>query len=293
MAINTLEQCLLLAVGSKLLLHYWDGERLTEAAFFDAPLLITSLTVIKNFVLIGDIHKGATFVRYVERVREGQVSNPEREKYRQLLFLSKDYDQRDVLATEFIINDKQLGIVVADGSQSVHVFQYDNQDPESWRGKRLMPKASFHLGAAVHSILRMRMGCRVNRRAALLGTLSGAVAALCPVGDGGFGMLSRLARLMQRRVEQPCGLNPRSFRRRYMQIPRDLGGGEHYGPPLSDEATVDGELLWSFQWLSAAKQDKLAAEAGTTRAEVLDCLAEIAESMAKLHLDPGGTQAFL
>jgi cleavage and polyadenylation specificity factor subunit 1 len=46
-AINTLEQCLLIAVGSKLLLHYWDGAKLTEAAFFDSPLLITSINVIK------------------------------------------------------------------------------------------------------------------------------------------------------------------------------------------------------------------------------------------------------
>lgn len=46
-AIHTLEQCLLSAVGSKLLLHYWDGSKLTEAAFYDSPLLITCVNVIK------------------------------------------------------------------------------------------------------------------------------------------------------------------------------------------------------------------------------------------------------
>jgi cleavage and polyadenylation specificity factor subunit 1 len=46
-AVESLEKCLLVAMGSKLLLHYWDGAKLTEAAFFDAPLLITSLNVIK------------------------------------------------------------------------------------------------------------------------------------------------------------------------------------------------------------------------------------------------------
>lgn len=50
-AIEAMEKCLLVAMGSKLLLHYWDGQRLTEAAFFDAPLLITSVNVIKVLLL--------------------------------------------------------------------------------------------------------------------------------------------------------------------------------------------------------------------------------------------------
>lgn len=110
-AIEAMEKCLLVAMGSKLLLHYWDGERLTEAAFFDAPLLITSVNVIKvrfvlwrqrdhrcliqshnilhmyedvwwaclqNFILLGDIHKSVSFIRYVEKAREGQVGGRQR-----------------------------------------------------------------------------------------------------------------------------------------------------------------------------------------------------------------------
>mmetsp|Transcript_23855 Transcript_23855/g.66163 ORF Transcript_23855/g.66163 Transcript_23855/m.66163 type:complete len:958 (-) Transcript_23855:258-3131(-) len=292
-AINSLEQCLLCAVGSKLLLHYWDGERLTEAAFFDSPLLITCINVIKNFVLIGDVHKGVSFIRYVEKPREGQVTNPEREKYRQLLFLSKDYDQHDVTATEFIINDKQLGLLTADAGQTLELFQYDIQDPLSWRGKRLMPKASFHLGATVKAVLRLKMGCEVNRRAAVMGTTHGSVGAFCPAGEPEFRVLSRLLSLMQRRVEQPCGLNPRAFRNRFRHIPRNLGGGEHYGKPLSSVGALDGDLLWAYQWLSRTKQEKLAADAQSTRQEILQKLTAVADALSRLHLETGPTDLFL
>ena len=39
-----------------------------------------------------------------------------------------------------------------------------------------------------------------------------------------------------------------------MRVPRNLGGGEHYGPPGTDAGALDGDLLWSFQWLSRRKQ---------------------------------------
>ena len=38
------------------------------AAFYDAPVLITSLNVVKSYLLIGDVQKGSFFVRWVGTV---------------------------------------------------------------------------------------------------------------------------------------------------------------------------------------------------------------------------------
>ena len=35
------------------------------AAFYDAPVLITSLNVVKSYLLFGDVQKGSFFVRWV------------------------------------------------------------------------------------------------------------------------------------------------------------------------------------------------------------------------------------
>lgn len=63
-ALGCLDGCLLMGVGGRLELCSWNGEGLTRTAFFDGPLYITSLNVVKSFVLFGDVHKGIHFVWY-------------------------------------------------------------------------------------------------------------------------------------------------------------------------------------------------------------------------------------
>ena len=42
-----------------------------RTAFFDAPILISSLNVVKTFILFGDVHKGIYFVQYRDQVSCG------------------------------------------------------------------------------------------------------------------------------------------------------------------------------------------------------------------------------
>lgn len=65
---------------------------------------------------------------------------------RQLVQLSKDYDLRDVTATEFLINNKKLGFLISDGGGTVRVFDYDANHRESWAGRRLLTKGAMHTG---------------------------------------------------------------------------------------------------------------------------------------------------
>lgn len=43
------------------------GSRLVRTAFFDAPFLVATLNVIKNYALAGDAAHGAVFVHYTVR----------------------------------------------------------------------------------------------------------------------------------------------------------------------------------------------------------------------------------
>ena len=68
---------MLLSCGNKVEMLAWAGSRggagpsLVKTAFYDAPLLITSLNVVKDYILLGDVHKGLSFVRYVVGGRGG------------------------------------------------------------------------------------------------------------------------------------------------------------------------------------------------------------------------------
>lgn len=53
---------LVAAFGNKVRMLELRGSSLHEIGFFDAQLLITSVSIIKNFILLGDVHKGLTFV---------------------------------------------------------------------------------------------------------------------------------------------------------------------------------------------------------------------------------------
>ena len=47
-----------MAIGTKLIVHSWDGHSLMPVAFFDTLHTVT-MNVVKNFILLGDIQKGA------------------------------------------------------------------------------------------------------------------------------------------------------------------------------------------------------------------------------------------
>ena len=66
--VSSLEGYLILTIGNKLEVHQWTGSSLLRTAFFDAPMLISSLNVVKTFILFGDVHKSIYFVQYRDQV---------------------------------------------------------------------------------------------------------------------------------------------------------------------------------------------------------------------------------
>ena len=53
---------LVVACGNNMQMMELRGSSLHMISFFHAQLFITSVSTIKNFILLGDVHKGLTFV---------------------------------------------------------------------------------------------------------------------------------------------------------------------------------------------------------------------------------------
>lgn len=66
-ALASFEGALLLGAGHRLERHELSGRKLTRTAFFDAPFLIATLNVVKNYALAGDAAHGGIFVHYTVR----------------------------------------------------------------------------------------------------------------------------------------------------------------------------------------------------------------------------------
>ena len=113
-ALSALEGHLAIAVGNKLIVHSWDGESLTPVAFFDTPLHTATINVVKNFILLGDLQKGAFFLRWKDTGHE-----------KHLTLLAKDFEHMDVLATEFLVDGSALSMLAADTTGNVFSLSYD------------------------------------------------------------------------------------------------------------------------------------------------------------------------
>ena len=63
MSLAAVDGALLVAYGARLEIHRWTGSRLETMAFHDAAVLVTSVSVIKRFVAVGDVHMGVSFLQ--------------------------------------------------------------------------------------------------------------------------------------------------------------------------------------------------------------------------------------
>ncbi|GMH19709.1 hypothetical protein Nepgr_021550 [Nepenthes gracilis] len=261
-ALASLQGHLLIASGPKIILHKWTGTELNGVAFFDAPpLYVVSLNIVKNFILLGDIHKSIYFLSW-------------KEQGAQLSLLAKDFGSLDCFATEFLIDGSTLSLVVSDEQKNVQIFYYAPKMSESWKGQKLLSRAEFHVGAHVTKFLRLQMlptssdrsnstpsPDKTNRYALLFGTLDGGIGCIAPLDELTFRRLQSLQKKLVDAVPHVAGLNPRSFRQF-----KSNGKAHQPGP----DSIVDCELLCHYEMLPLEQQLEIAHQIGTTRSQTTD-----------------------
>ena len=278
-ALAGLEGHLAIAIGNKLIVHSWDGESLTPVAFFDTPLHTATINVVKNFILLGDLQKGAFFLRWKDTGHE-----------KHLVQLAKDFEHMDILATEFLVDGSALSMLAADTTGNFFSLSYDPKSTESWKGQKLMTRASFHVGSPVNRLVRYKLRAPArppnapplsaaeqkriaNRHAVFHGTLDGSLGVLAPTDAATHGKLRELQRSLISAAPQPAGLNSRSFRH-----VKTFEGRETRAP--APHEMLDGDVLASFERMPWRTQQALAAAAGMRRDEALELFRNISESAA-------------
>ncbi|KAL0047613.1 hypothetical protein WJX82_007762 [Trebouxia sp. C0006] len=242
--LTSLEGYIILTIGNRLETHQWTGSNLLRTAFFDAPILISSLNVVKTYIIFGDVHKGIYFVNY-------------RDQGKQLNLLSKDFDNSDISATEFVINGSQLHFLAADEGLNVRLFRYSNKTALSWKGQKLLPLGCLHTGHRVTRFLQQRVNSTdaINRHAAVFATQAGSLGYITPLlNESMEPLLQKLQRQMVVAQPQPAGLNPAAFRRRFQRSSKSLAGGQHFGKPLPAEGIIDGTSVFDYQHLTRSQQ---------------------------------------
>jgi cleavage and polyadenylation specificity factor subunit 1 len=171
----------------------------------------------------------------------------------------RDQMNLDVVAAEFLPQGKQLFIIAADGDGTLHVLQYDPENPKSVRGTKLLHRSTFRSGAfpttmtllsrtAVSSETPLStstygqdMAVEPASQQILVTTQEGGLGLITPLSEQSYRRLSTLQNILIANLEHPCGLNPRAYR----AVESDGIGGR---------AIIDGSVVQ--KWLDQSSQHK-------------------------------------
>lgn len=255
--VRSLAGHLLLSIGTRIVMHVWTGRTLFGAAFHEFPIFVTSISLVKNFIVVGDLHRGIFFIRWKE---EGK----------QLSLLGKDFDELDVIRTECLIDGNSLSLFTADVQGNIHIFGYAPQSVESYKGQKLLHRSAFFLDADISSIIRFKLRAagqksKSSRFGCLVFTTDGSIGFVPPINESTCRRLQALQRQLTLMVPQVAGLNPRAYRRMRLRVKRSI-------PP---DNLLDGDLLWTFDQLSRTFQNSVARKIGSTRQQILANLWEL------------------
>lgn len=110
--VKQLGEFVLSTVGSTVYIYKFnhDTVELEQVTFFYAQLYITSVSIIKNYVILADMHHSIQLLVW-------------RSEDMTLTFISKDYDHTVIPHTSYLIDGSKLGIIITDDECNLQVFQ--------------------------------------------------------------------------------------------------------------------------------------------------------------------------
>lgn len=187
----------------------------------------------------------------------------------------------DVLAADFLPDNKQLFMAVADAACDLHILEFNPEDPKSLSGQRLLQRSTFHTGhlpvsvdvlptsyhgasssAASHAANgdgdgdedmpdAQKVGVTLApSHQVLVASSSGSIALLTPLPEAVYRRLGALQTHLSNVLEHAAGLNPRAYR---------AVESEGFG----SRGVLDGSLLWRWGELSVQRRQEALARAGT------------------------------
>lgn len=260
---------LMSAVGQKIYLWQLKEEQLDGVAFIDTQIYIHCAASIKNLILVSDVCKSVSLLRYQQETRT-------------LSMVCRDPRPLEVFACDFVIDNETLTFIVADSEKNIFIFAHDPESEESLGGTRLIRRADFHLGANIISFSRIRgkvpsvfsndpnevFYCQ-RKQMTMFCTVDGGVGFVFPIHESIYQQFQLLQNEMANALPHAAGLNPKAWR--YMKQSR---------PSLSTpcRGIIDGDIINRFLMLSSKERNDLSRKIGTSTEKILADIQIIQES---------------
>ena len=252
-ALTQVKGFLLSAIGQKIYIWQLKESQLVGIAFIDTQIYINSAVSIKNLVLVSDVYKSVSLLRYQEETRT-------------LALVCRDTRGCEILGSQFVVDQNQLCFVVSDADGNLIVYSYNPEMRESFGGTRLIRRAEIHLGLKSVTFFRIRCRSHPNskrpelKQMTVYATLDGSIGYVLPVSEKIYRRLLMLQNVLNNHIQHAAGLNPKAYRmcrtsRKMLQ-------------PSTSRAILDGDLLYKFNNLSFSEKNEVAKKIGSTSHQV-------------------------
>lgn len=264
-ALDHVQGFLVTAIGQKIYIWLLKEEDLQGVAFIDTQVYITSIASIKNMLLLGDLIKSVSLLRYQEDMKV-------------LSLVSRDIRPLEVYTVGFLVDNPTLSFVASDRQKNLVVFAYQPEIKESHGGQRLIHKADINIGGHVNSMFRVR--CKLTdpsterrltgpvekRHVTYYITLDGGIGYLLPLPEKTYRRLLMVQSALVVLIPHAAGLNPRAYRQLQLRW-KSLSNPQHN--------ILDGDLVWKFLYLNTLERMELAKRIGTSADQITEDLMEI------------------
>lgn len=255
---------LLTAIGQKVFIWKFDGQTLSGLAFVDTNSYITHATSFHNLVVIGDIQRSISLLRF----------QPE---WKTLGAISHHGKPTEVYSVELLVHEDRVTFIVADENKNLSYYAYEPNNDDSDGGKKLIKCGDIHVGQIVQCM--WRVGCiQVDKstgvpnelfdkaQITMTGSLDGGIGMILPIKERLFKRFQMVTNLMYQTQSQFAGLNPRFFRT-YKHDKTEL-----MNPKRN---VLDGDFLWKYHNLSKLAKEEILRKIQMPQSEIEDALMEL------------------
>lgn len=232
-------------LGIKLMVYKIDrSEGLIPIAIHDLYTLSTSISVIKNYLLVSDIYRGLSFFYY-------------QKKPIRLNLLCTSEPIKEAMNIDFIIKDTEISFVCTDAKGNFHIYTYTPNNILSEGGTKMIKRYLIknHLGLLKNSISlsKFEVPSFISDSNFFI-SLSGLTSKI-------YIMLFKLQSQILSNCKQTFGLNPQNF----------LNTTDHISP-ISLRKPIVGFLIRKFLNMDAITRKSLVRKAEIEETELYDFL---------------------
>ncbi|CAK9302681.1 unnamed protein product [Gordionus sp. m RMFG-2023] len=273
LALAAISGNLVTVIGQKI--YIWalnKSDDLVGLAFIDTSFCVHTIAIVKNLIIIGDLHKSVTFLRYDTDTKSISIA-------------SREYSHLSVYGIQFIVDNEKLGFIASDRQKNIAIFAYQPQVRESYGGQKLVRKGDINVGTFISSFFRIfckrkdptsdkKPSLALERRQATFFVgLDGRIGYLLPISEKLYRRLLMVQSFLDSNTFYRAGLNPKLARG--FQFSRQ----QLVNPAKS---ILDGNLLFQFLHMNALQQELVVKNVGVSLDQIIDDFLEIDRTTSHL-----------